>query len=195
MSEQNGRNQHEARGSATAINTIALSDDLNNSSFSLAHDDHRIIPAPPNTSPNHTPAFISPNIQMPFTPKCAVDVEVYQRWKAGYAANHQLYESREVSNVPAWNWSSPTAADGTINMTDSGVDLSEPLQYQDASDECPTALNIQEVCKDPDQCELSPDMVDAMQRFSVPHVCQYDQAKRLLVDKVSFPIQIGLLLD
>lgn len=69
-------------------------------------------------------------------------------------------------------------------MTDSGVDFSEPPQQPETDNECPSPSVTQEVCKNPGQCELSPDMAQAMERFSVPHICEYEQAKTLLVKKV-----------
>ncbi|KAK3946567.1 hypothetical protein QBC32DRAFT_183877, partial [Pseudoneurospora amorphoporcata] len=55
-------------------------------------------------------------------------------------------------------------------------------------------------CNNPNQCELSPDMTEALQRFSVPHICEYEQAKRQLVEKIvnkvlqnAVPLMMALL--
>lgn len=63
----------------------------------------------------------------------------------------------------------------TITRKDSGVGLSEPLQQEHQ--------DIQ-VCGQPETCELSPDMSQALRRFSIPHKCKFVEAKRELVDKV-----------
>ncbi|KAK3345484.1 hypothetical protein B0H65DRAFT_589099 [Neurospora tetraspora] len=39
-------------------------------------------------------------------------------------------------------------------------------------------------CKDPAQCQLSPEISNALQRFSIPHTCRFAEAKRQLVDKI-----------
>ncbi|KAK1773386.1 hypothetical protein QBC45DRAFT_85161 [Copromyces sp. CBS 386.78] len=45
-------------------------------------------------------------------------------------------------------------------------------------------------CNDPARCELSPEIRNALERFSLPHKCQFVEAKRLLVDKI-----VGTVLD
>ncbi|CCC05569.1 hypothetical protein SMACR_12719 [Sordaria macrospora] len=39
-------------------------------------------------------------------------------------------------------------------------------------------------CQDPTKCELSPEISNALERFSLPHNCKFAQAKRQLVDKI-----------
>ncbi|KAK3400465.1 hypothetical protein B0T20DRAFT_476582 [Sordaria brevicollis] len=60
-------------------------------------------------------------------------------------------------------------------------------------------------CSDPARCQLSQEVANALERFSISHTCNFEQAKRLLVDQVHNPqahlrstilfIIIGKVLD
>ncbi|KAH7629461.1 hypothetical protein B0T09DRAFT_156858 [Sordaria sp. MPI-SDFR-AT-0083] len=39
-------------------------------------------------------------------------------------------------------------------------------------------------CSDIAKCQLSPEISNALQRFSIPHTCKFVEAKRELVDKI-----------
>ncbi|KAK3345628.1 hypothetical protein B0H65DRAFT_509280 [Neurospora tetraspora] len=149
-----------------------------------------ISPCPSNTHLTENSKSLTSNIQeqLPFTPECDFEVEVFRQWKAGHPAYQQLLApSGEIHHTAACDWNNTATSPGQActSMTDSGVDFTVPPQFQDATNqECPLPSTVLQVCNNPDQCALSPDMVEAMQRFSVAHICEYEQAKRLLVDKI-----------
>ncbi|KAJ4352686.1 hypothetical protein N0V85_009643 [Neurospora sp. IMI 360204] len=134
---------------------------------------HPVFPAPHNWPLDENQEFStsSSNTQLPFTPERAFDLKVFEYLKFGHSAYQLAYElASEFSKIPgvtAWNWiRNPHAAGESISMTASGVDVT------------------MEVCNNPNQCELPPDMAESLQRFSIPHICEYEQAERLLRNKV-----------
>lgn len=144
---------------------------------------HHVLSAPSNQFSDRNSGFGPQNVQLPFTPECALEVEVFQQWRSGQPAYQPPSAPSEIPDVVAW-MSNTNAAHEQISMTDSGVDFSMPPQDRNPNDECPSSFATQEICANPDKCELSLDMVETMQRFSVPHICEYEQAKRQLVDKI-----------
>ncbi|KAK3947776.1 hypothetical protein QBC32DRAFT_383141, partial [Pseudoneurospora amorphoporcata] len=146
-------------------------DGLVNGDTNTMPPNHPVFPAPPNWPLDENQEFStsSSNTQLPFTPERAFDLKVFEYWKSGHPAYQLAYELAsafsKIPGVTAWNWiRNPYAAD--------------------AKGECPSSSVTMEVCNNPNQCELSPDMAEALQRFSIPHICEYEQADRLLVDKM-----------
>ncbi|KAK1773388.1 hypothetical protein QBC45DRAFT_398086 [Copromyces sp. CBS 386.78] len=168
------------------------SPNFHNPSFPASHGQKPVSPAPPNWPLDQDNVFSASHLQgqLPFTPECSFELEVFQQWKS----NHQAYQQPSIEVAGGshdladndWMINTTNAAGEPMSMTDSGVDLSVPPEYHDANHECSSSSSAvsPEVCSNRDKCELSPDMAAAMQRFCVPHICEYEQAKRLLVEKI-----------
>ncbi|KAK3949473.1 hypothetical protein QBC32DRAFT_36068 [Pseudoneurospora amorphoporcata] len=164
------------------------SPDFYNQSFPASHRQKPVSAAQSNWPLDEDNGFSASHVQgqLPFTPECPLELEVFQQWKSNHPAYQQPSVEVAGGSHDLADWMINTNAAGEpMSMTDSGVDLSVPPKYHDANHECSSSPSVSpEVCSNPDKCELSPDMAEAMQRFGVPHICEYEQAKRLLVEKI-----------
>ncbi|KAH7629454.1 hypothetical protein B0T09DRAFT_384453 [Sordaria sp. MPI-SDFR-AT-0083] len=153
--------------------------------FQSTVGNHPVLPASSSWPLDGNPEFSASEVQeqLPFSPECPFELEIFQQWKSGHPTYQQASAPSEIPNFAAWTGNTDAAGE-PMSMTDSGVDFSVPPEHQDANQECPSSSIGQNFCTNPNKCELSPDMAEAMHRFSVPHICEYEQAKKLLVDKI-----------